>query len=227
MMNYSSFDGSLVKSLVALVALAVIVGGIATLGYTDNDLVNFAHASAEADQIRANTAWENELRQIERPHIVAEMESEAQVALAQAEGQKKIVEAQTEAQLATAQAEMAARISQIEEEQRLLVERNNQRLAAEAKAFEVGIMLIGFFGVAFVIVFAFASLKALLRLVGNIPIQQAVQQTTQPNRWSDLHFRKQQIELARNREFQVRKSTATQNYVIQNGHQHQGTLTPN
>ena len=208
MMTNNSSAGNSVKSLVNLVLLVATISALGALGFSNSDFGKFFRSRAEAERIQADIAWQEQLRQIELPHVQAEREAQA-----------KVARAQTEAELARIEIDKAAYAAQAEEVRRAQVEQNNQRLAAQAKLTDVGIDLLRAGSLALILILTGVSLKALLRLVERkIPVQQIALQPMPINSWRNPNFRREQIELARQREYQARKSAMNGDYT-QNGRQ--------
>lgn len=203
--NSSSNIGS---ALIVVVLLLVGLAGIAVAGASDADILNWQRSAAEAEQIRAITAWETQLQQMELPYLQAEREAQARIAAAQAE-----------AELARIAAEQNAAVATIQENLRLQTERNNRRLVTEAWIAD-GLLALGFLlGLGLVVALTLAAVKVALRFVDRPapPPLPHKRPATIPKR--DPAFRQQQSSQPRRRERANGRVTAVDQFRDNvNGH---------
>jgi hypothetical protein len=171
--------------------LLVLLGGITVAGASDADILNWQRSAAEAEQIRANTAWEIQLHHIGLPFLKVERE------------------AQAGAELARIAAERDADVATIQENLRVQAERNNRRLITEAWIVN-GLLALGLsLGALLVLSIGLAFLKVAWRLADRVPTGPSGQILAEEH-WRDASFRRRQIALARDRERLARRPLAAE-----------------
>ena len=166
--------------LVSMVVVILLSGGVA--GFVVSDL---PQQMAEADRLRAETAWEGRLHeQTHLQYLQAEYELERQ---------------------RNQEAAEAARAQQAEQ-LRLAKLRHNQSLRAEAMLHNAGIFLLLLLGSSLVVVLTITLSRVGWQLAGYVqaPAPTRPAQTEDP--WKDVAWRRLQREEARRKEEETRQA---------------------
>jgi hypothetical protein len=146
-------------AVILLAALGIIVvvslvGAGAALGNSDTDLVNPQHASADADRIRADTTWQQQLNQMEYPYLAQERA------------------AQSEAEVARLAAENNAYLAQLQENLRLQKEQHDRQLALQEALNWAIVAIVTVLGVGVSLVLIVILFILLNRWTSRIPDRQ-------------------------------------------------------
>ena len=87
------------SALVRLVLVTTLVGSILGLLLSNTDIANFMRNRAEAERVRSDIQWQNNLREIELPYLKAERAAQSAEVIAESNGNVELINAQTQAEI--------------------------------------------------------------------------------------------------------------------------------
>ncbi len=151
---------SSIKLFVFALAVVLIAGAALAFGIMDGgrDLIM---ANAEAEALRADTAWLEQQRQIEAPHLEAERVGQSEVWLASLEREATITREQT-----------AADVAAIQDRRRLDAAREEHWLQFQERAWYLALFVAFFLAVGLAVTLLYLLAQGLPRLLQNIPSAQ-------------------------------------------------------